>query len=284
MSSANSSWFIYDIMRGLTVQDGAPLVKLSADWNGAEVTEATTNNTVSITTDGFTQGNGYGPLNASSTGVYIAIRRPNKPPTAGTDVFKATKAAGNTDMTTNFPVDLLFNKSNYTGGTNNYVVDRVRGSRVTLLSDGNNTDYTGWTQDAFPLDNNSGVDAPYWGSGTDTWSTHLFRRAPGFLDIVTYTGTGSSSSNTGQQNITHNLGVVPELIIVKVRDALNDWVVYNAASGAGTNMRLNRTNADIADIYCWDNTTPTSSVFRVGSDLSAPTNTNTKKFIAHLRS
>jgi len=89
MSSANSNWFMYDTMRGLPVKDGAPLVNLSANWTGAEQTEAATNNTVSITATGFTQGNGFGPLNANSTGVYIAIRRPNKPATSASEVFNA---------------------------------------------------------------------------------------------------------------------------------------------------------------------------------------------------
>lgn len=269
-SIGSDNWYIYDTMRGLPVDGPTPY--LMPNLTNAENTSGS--NQATITSQGFTQ-------NIAPTCIYVAIRRPNKPPTAGTDVFTPIFQSMGTNMTTGFPVDLLVNKSNFTG-TNNYVLDRTRGPRSTLISDTNGAQYTGWTQDAFPLDNNTGVDAPYWGNPSDTGSTHLFRRATGFLDVVAYTGTGSSSSNTGQQNITHNLGAVPELIIVKTRDGANDWVVYNATSGAGSNMRLNRTNASASDIYCWDNTTPTSSVFRVGSDLSSPTNSNTKKFIAYL--
>jgi hypothetical protein len=39
----------------------------------------------------------------------------------------------------------------------------------------------------------------------------MFKRAPGFFDVVTYSGTGSA------RNQDHGLGVAPELVIVKAR-------------------------------------------------------------------
>jgi hypothetical protein len=41
---------------------------------------------------------------------------------------------------------------------------------------------------------------------------YFFRRAPGFFDVVAYTGTGAN------RTVSHNLGVAPELIIVKRRN------------------------------------------------------------------
>ena len=40
---------------------------------------------------------------------------------------------------------------------------------------------------------------------------HMWKRAPGFFDVVAYTGTGSAHT------INHNLGVVPEMMWVKRR-------------------------------------------------------------------
>ncbi len=52
-----------------------------------------------------------------------------------------------------------------------------------------------------------------------------FRRAPGVFDQVCYTGTGVAHTEA------HNLGVVPELMIVKNRAngyaGTYDWAVYH---------------------------------------------------------
>ena len=56
-----------------------------------------------------------------------------------------------------------------------------------------------------------------------------FKRAPGFFDIVCY--TGNSTASLGSQSVSHNLGVAPELIIIKARTK-SDGVWF-----AGTNFR-----------------------------------------------
>jgi len=71
-------------------------------------------------------------------------------------------------------------------------------------------------------------------------------------------------------DVPHGLGVVPEFIIIKSTEGTTFWVCYHTGLGTpGTTMiRLNLTNAKtIGDAY-FDDTAPTSSVFRVG-DSSA---------------
>jgi hypothetical protein len=53
----------------------------------------------------------------------------------------------------------------------------------------------------------------------------MFGRAPSFFDEVCYTGTGSAN-----QRITHNLGVVPELIIARL-ESLVDFMHKEASHG-----------------------------------------------------
>ena len=280
--SNQGRWFMVDIMRGIA--DGTnQTAYLAANRDDAE---ANTTAFVAIT-DGFRILSTGAESNQSGTNyAYIAIRRPHKPPTAGTDVFKAVTYSGSSSAQTitgaGFAPDWMWSKD-YSASNNGWYHDRVRGVE-SLDSSGN-----GGEQDRSSYVKILGQDGiEFIQGGFDlnrNGSSHVaqfMKRAPGFFDIVTYTGTGSNSSNNGQQNITHNLGAVPELIIVKKTDAADDFVVYNATSGAGENMRLNRTNASASDIYCWDNTTPTSSVFRVGADISSPTNSNTKKFVAWL--
>ena len=76
--------------------------------------------------------------------------------------------------------------------------------------------------------------------------------------IVSYTGTGSAAT------VGHGLSSAPELIIVKNRDYVQDWAVYDSVNGSGYFLRLNDTNARQATTTAWNNDA-TSSVFGVGN-------------------
>jgi len=62
------------------------------------------------------------------------------------------------------------------------------------------------------------------------------------------------------------------MIIIKNRQAANSWVVYHVSTGNGNVLILNSTNASTADSTAWNTTTPTSSVFSLGSGAAADTN------------
>ena len=245
MSNANSNWFMYDIMRGLPVINGAPLVNLSADWTGAERTESTTNNTVSITATGFTQGAGFGPLNAGSTGVYIAIRRPNKPPTAGTDVFASVAYAGSSNPRTvtgaGFAPDYVWLKDR-TGGANGWHQDRLRGTYSLDSSAGSKE------QDRSTYLGPLGQDgAEFVAGGFDAnragrnHIAHFFKRAPGAFDVTTY--DIDTSAPNYDTIVKHNLGVAPELIIDKRRDDTGAWYAWHKDLGSTFfYLRLNETS------------------------------------------
>ena len=50
----------------------------------------------------------------------------------------------------------------------------------------------------------------------------MFRRAPGFFDVVAYAGTGT------ERGVPHNLGVTPEMLIIKARDfSGKEWFVHH---------------------------------------------------------
>jgi hypothetical protein len=55
------------------------------------------------------------------------------------------------------------------------------------------------------------------------------------FSIVSYTGTGAVAT------IGHGLGVVPAMIIVKVRSSAGDWSVYHTTLGNTKNLKLNTT-------------------------------------------
>ena len=66
-------------------------------------------------------------------------------------------------------------------------------------------------------------------TGSAPTSQHIswtFKTQEKFFDVVTYTGNG----NTGQ-NISHNLGSVPGMIVVKKTDGTGNWFTYHRSKG-----------------------------------------------------
>ena len=80
------------------------------------------------------------------------------------------------------------------------------------------------------------MDGHYSGSeGSDVYSW-MWKRAPGFCDVLNYRGGGS-----GTQVVNHNLGVTPELIIQKGRTIGTNWTT--AAKITGTTFYKGQLNA-----------------------------------------
>jgi hypothetical protein len=119
------------------------------------------------------------------------------------------------------------------------------------------------------------VDTSWSNTATIYWN---FRRAPGFFDEVCYTGTGSAVTQA------HNLAAVPELMIVKSRSdgvSFPNWSVYAAPMGNQGVMYLNSTSGNFGPTSIWWNaTTPTSTVFSLGT--RGDVNTSGQTYVAYL--
>ncbi len=105
------------------------------------------------------------------------------------------------------------------------------------------------------------------------YASWTFREAPKFFDVVTYTGTGTV------QNISHNLGSVPGMIIIK-SVSIGDWSVYHRSTGNTQVLFLNSTSAAATSSSYWNNTTPTSTVFTVG--VGGANNNNGVTYVAYI--
>ena len=205
-----------------------------------------------------------------------------KVPTVGTSVYNAVSRTGTgTDETITgigFAPDLLDNQRT-TAGSYTGFFDRLRGGGQLLYRALTDTDtaVTGQTtqfnttMDGFAVGTSGASDSG--NNNTIPYIWHCFKRAPSFFDIVCYTGTGSATT------FTHNLGAVPEMMIVKSRSNAGDWLVYNAPDGPAKTMFLNETYAAGTNNTRWDNTTPTSSVFSVGT---GGTNTSGYTYVNYL--
>ncbi len=113
------------------------------------------------------------------------------------------------------------------------------------------------------------------GSSNFDGSRHVTTKAnpsAGF-SIVKYTGTGSTAT------IGHGLGVAPEFMFVKTRDSADHWALYHHKIGNTKVVYMNIINAPASSSAYWNNTSPTSSVFTVGSDNK--TNKSGDDFIAY---
>lgn len=139
---------------------------------------------------------------------------------------------------------------------NHQLVDTVRGTSAVLQT--NTT--TAETTYSVPAGNSVGW---VWRKGDTS----------GF-DIVTYTGTGVA------RTVTHSLGVAPKMIITKKRNGTSDWGVYHSSIGNTNYLLLNTTGISTAGATFWNNTSPTSSEFTVGSSDSV--NTNGSTYVAYL--
>jgi hypothetical protein len=259
-STTYGNWLLVDVMRGMTA------LPRYANTLSANSTSAESVNSWGI----FPTQTGFGwEINLNATFVYIAIRRgPMRTPTDGTKVFKTvSQTSGNPQFkNAGFPVDLAIAKEPAANG-GWYWGDRLRGEKYLKTENANaEVDILGY----LGLDYSNGAWDDIW-SGYNAW---MFRRAPGFFDAVAYTGTGAVA------NITHNLKVAPEFMIVKSREAARSWVVYDAANGNNKFMLLNNTQASGSNSALWNDTTPTSSVFTIGTSTSV--NTSGEKFIAYL--
>ena len=264
-SSTIDDWYLFDNMCGMGISTGTNEI-LRPNTAGAA---ASSSNWVLPNATGFVAGSS---ATDTATYIYIAIRRgPMKVPTDATKVFTPTLAtfSGTTVTNTGYVVDMVINKNNTAATGNNFVLDRLRGSdnniaQATIST--NNTSAEAASSGRVALTGTTTIQNGFLEQDTTAnnivWS---FTRAPSFFDEVCYTGNSTPTART------HNLGAVPELMIVKRRSGSESggvagyWLVYAAASGNGNALFLNTTDGNNSSSV-WNNTTPTATTFTVNNN------------------
>lgn len=276
-----TGWGIFDTMRGFTVDVDNPLLanRTNAE-NGTE--NSNTLNYLDPTATGFRVKNGTtlaGAGLAGNTYIYVAIRRgPMRTPTLGTSVFKPITYTGDAVTPRNltgagFPPDYAI-QSDRGSGTGRAIYDKLRGVGKKLITNTTAAEasvaggYAGtMLQDGIVLDNNY----DNYNLSGNSYVTHFFRRAPGFFDTVCYTGTGVV------RTVTHNLGVVPALTIIKRRNTTADWRVTTDFTGF---QYLNDPAAFAPNAEFWGYGTPTSTTIPLGTNASI--NASGSTYVAYL--
>lgn len=275
-NSAYGSWMLFDNMRGVVDGNDQALIANRADNENSTYTGTSSGlDWIEFTSTGFKiQGPGYTAVDTNATEyIYIAIRRSHKPPTSGTDVFGIEKLSGSqsspafrTGIVTDMGWARRLNDGDYYGdGVGVY--DRLRGDK--FLATGS-TAAEG--SDSFDGDYMNG----FYSSAISGDIGYSFKRAAGFFDIVAYNGTGSETT------VTHNLGVTPELMIVKRRDSTVNWYVQSSElTSYAHSIILNSSNAAFGpSTILFPSAAPTATVFRVGSNTGS--NASGGEYIAYL--
>lgn len=262
VGSSGGNWQIRDIMRNFN-RNQVSGASLFPNLNNAETASSTfwmENSTGG--SNGFRlSGIGF----TSQAYIYIAIRRGLMAvPTVGTSVFSPqvqTLAGGANNVmaaNSNFPIDWLPTRQK------NIVADWYQTSRLTNNYMSPNQDYAEASY-TYGFDRMSGVGGGVSGWNANATVSYAFRRAPGFFDVVCYTG------NLSNRTVTHNLGVAPEMMIVKCRSSsapggiAANWAVYAAPQGNSKFALLNTTDLFGTSAVLWQATTPTASNFYVGA-------------------
>jgi hypothetical protein len=177
---------------------------------------------------------------------------------------------------------------------NHNVYDSVRGTTKVLYIDTNDAEstqasgLTAFNSDGFTVVSDLGVNGASdnyasWNwlaggtasSNTDGSITSSVSVSPtSGISIGTFTGTGANAT------IGHGLGAVPKYLWVKRRDGAGDWMVYHVSKGNTGALFYNSTNAGATSSTYWQDTTPTSSVFSIGSNSNLNTSGESHSFVA----
>jgi hypothetical protein len=178
--------------------------------------------------------------------------------------------------------DFVWIKKRSGTGSHN-LVDAVRGVQTAIESNTTGAQGTysnnlsafgtdGFTVGSGSLVNDNGETFVSWnwkanGAGSantdgsiNTTATSVNTTA-GF-SICKWEGTGANAT------IGHGLGAVPKFYIVKNVDATNDWNVYHHDLGNTHRFFLNTTQAAEDNASAWNDTSPTSSVFSIGTNTN----------------
>jgi len=210
-------------------------------------------------------------------------------------LYTGNKTANTTISGVGFESDFTWIKSRTTT-ENQHAFDAVRGGGNRLYPNLSNqqsnisTTLTSWTSDGFVTGTDDGTNANgqnfvawNWkagttgsgtssGSGTGKAYSYSVSTTSGF-SVVKYTGNG-----TAGHTIPHHLGAVPKMIIAKNLGRGEHWRVYHASLGNAHKLSLNNTTAS-ASASEWNSTTPTSSVFSIGTGEQI--NYNDDNYIAY---
>lgn len=113
---------------------------------------------------------------------------------------------------------------------------------------------------------------------THTYSSWAFKKAEGFFDVVTYTGTGSA------RTVAHSLGCVPGMVIIKKTNGAENWNVWHKSlplrdgyDYTRQKLELNTGTpaANLGGNTTWNDTKPSATNITLGTNSEVNGNNDT---------
>jgi len=280
-TNGGSDWQIFDTMRGMHFATTTQSVRLSPNTSGAETSQLI----IGPSPTGVSIPDASDSVNINGgTYIYMAIRRgPLAVPESATDVFDLgtyTGTSANKTLATPFPYDTAMIAVRNASSVKYIVPSRFTNAKFlgTGLSNAELTDTTAAIRDkAFYygnkllIGNGSGAD---WanGSSSNNYVYYGFKRAPGYFDVVAYSG-----NSTAGRTVSHNLGVAPEMMWLKSRTNTTFWPVYHKDVGYSSVLRLDSSTSPIT-VGMVTNTSDTDFTLSTSSAV----NSSGHNFIAYL--
>lgn len=289
-------WWMFDAARGFTYQistTGSPDKPIYANSTLYETTGTYIRPYESNdgTVKGFQpQSTSVGLNGSGDKYIYIAIRNGTLfPPTSGTEVLDFLTWSGDNSSNrvisgANFSPDVSLLSVDNVRNFEHGLYNRVTGTEVFDIGDTTlNSQYTASHVQVYH-DYNAGLKLPsnayQWNANFYDYQAYFLKRAPHFMDIRLYEG------DTNAQNITHGLGVAPEMILFKGQQISQGWFVYHKDLGQDEYLVLHD-NSEAADLaflsqYMWNQSSPTSTTFPLGATGSNGPNRNSYPYVAWL--
>ena len=192
--------------------------------------------------------------------------------------------------------ELLWIKNRDDNTRDHQLWDIVRGDRNFIESSDTvgqftNTSFVGVTDDGFEINGSSGtlndanenLVAWAWKAGdhddnlpqvntNGTVDSVVSVNDEAGFSIVKYTGTGANAT------VGHGQSAPPEFIIVKNLDQADDWAIYHTSVGNTKYLQFD-TGSPVDDVNWWNDTSPTSTTFSIGTDHDV--NANNEAYIAY---
>ena len=225
----------------------------------------------------YTPPTGYKALNTNN------LNNPSiANPTAHFDTTLVSGNGSNRSITgLNFQPDFLWGKSR-TNTLNHYLTDSIRGVNSQVYSDtfgsqgSESVIYTAFNSDGFSLGtgdmNLSGQNYVHWGwKGGGTAVSNTDGSVTSSVSANTTAGMSVVTWTNNNVTVGHGLSQAPELIMMKNREAAASWLVYSSPVGNAHTLFLNTTDQQDAGSGYFNSTSPTASVFSVGTTGGALT-------------
>ena len=201
-----------------------------------------------------------------------------------TKLYSGTGGDGNAITSVGFSPNWVWLKER-SSTSGHAMYDTIRGTTKKLEPHANDvesteaTTFASFDSDGFTVNNNAQINESgqtyaswNWKAGT-SFSNDASATSVGSIDstgsvsttagfsIISYTGNGSAGAT-----VAHGLGVTPNWIIVKNREATENWRTFHSSLGNGYNINLSTNGAKEDSNDMWNDTSPTSSVFSIGTN------------------